>query len=131
VISRVILSAAWPRSHPVSLVDISSNSQMQIHFSSPVVVPGDLQDGGPLDKSGPTNTDASGMICRTICRTIMFSQVGFPTINNHPRPDPVPSLVRYLHHRLRFGQWATIWAMSWHSPHRPRSARGSQENETE
>jgi hypothetical protein len=35
-------------------------------------------------------TDDSGMICQTIGRTIMFSQVGFHTVNRHHRPYPFP-----------------------------------------
>jgi hypothetical protein len=31
-------------------------------------------------------TDGSGMICRTISGTIMFSQVGFSTINCYQHP---------------------------------------------
>jgi hypothetical protein len=31
----------------------------------------------------------------------MFSQVGFPTISRHPRPDPVLIFVRYPRHQLR------------------------------
>jgi hypothetical protein len=30
----------------------------------------------------------------------MFNQVGFPTINRHPHPDPAPMFVRYPRHRL-------------------------------
>jgi hypothetical protein len=39
------------------------------------------------------------MIDRTIGRTIMFSQVGFPTINRHQRHYPIPMVVRYPGHR--------------------------------
>jgi hypothetical protein len=67
---------------------------------------------------------SSGMICRMIGQTIMFSQVGFPTINRHPRPDPVPMFVRYPRHRLRSATPASIWAMGFHLRHRPRSALG-------
>jgi hypothetical protein len=88
-------------------------------------------------------TDGSGMICRTIGRTITFSQVGFPAINRRPRSNPVPMFVRYRRHQLRsapapsiwamgfhpshrprFALWAQIRAISWHPPHRPRPARG-------
>jgi hypothetical protein len=50
------------------------------------------------------------MICRTIGRTIMFSQMGFPTINHHPRPGPVPMFVRYQRHRPRSGPWGFVRA---------------------
>jgi hypothetical protein len=50
------------------------------------------------------------MICRTIGRTIMLNQVGFPTINRHPRPDPVPMFLRYPRHRLRSVPSAAISA---------------------
>jgi hypothetical protein len=70
----------------------------------------------------------------------MFSQMGFPTINRHPRPDPIPMFVRYPRHRLRSVPSAAIWAMELHPHHRPRWAaictisrdmRGdSQEDET-
>jgi hypothetical protein len=55
-------------------------------------------------------TDGFGMICRTIGRTIMFSQMGFPNINRYPRPGSVPGFVRYQRHRLRFVPSATICA---------------------
>jgi hypothetical protein len=41
------------------------------------------------------DTDGFRMICQTTGRTIMFNQVGFPIINRHPRPDPVPMFVCY------------------------------------
>jgi hypothetical protein len=64
------------------------------------------------------------MIYQTTGRTIMFSQVGFPTINCHPRPDHVPMFVCYPRHRPRSARWAAICAIS-------RDLRGnSQENET-
>jgi hypothetical protein len=44
-------------------------------------------------------TDGSGIICPTIGRTILFSQVELPTINHHPCPGPVPMFVRYPRHR--------------------------------
>jgi hypothetical protein len=40
----------------------------------------------------------------------MFSQVGFPTINCHPHPDPVPMFVRYPRHRLQSVPSAAICA---------------------
>jgi hypothetical protein len=52
------------------------------------------------------------MICWTIGRTVIFSQVGLPTINGHPRPDPVPVFVRYPRHQM-------------HLSHRPRSGSGA------
>jgi hypothetical protein len=69
------------------------------------------------------HTDGSGMIYRTIGRTIILSQVGFPTINRRPRPDPVPMFVRYPRHRPRSGSSGFIRPMG-------RDLRGeSQENE--
>jgi hypothetical protein len=88
----------------------------------------------------PCTIDGSGMIFRTMGRTIMLSQVGFPTINRHQPPYPVPMFVRYRHHRRRSvpsaavcatgldlghgvssAQLAGIRTMGWHPPHRPRS----------
>jgi hypothetical protein len=48
-----------------------------------------------LPESVLFNTDGSGMICRTI----MFSQVGFPTINRHQGPYPIPMFVSYPNQR--------------------------------
>jgi hypothetical protein len=56
-------------------------------------------------------TDGSGIICRTTDRTIMFSQVRFPIINRHRRPDPVPMFVRYPRHRPQSVPPASIRAM--------------------
>jgi hypothetical protein len=50
------------------------------------------------------------MICGTIARTIMLSQVGFPTINRHQRPYPVPMFVRYPRHRRQSVPSPTICA---------------------
>jgi hypothetical protein len=41
---------------------------------------------------------------------IAFSQVGFPTINRRPLPDPVPMFVRYPRHRMRSVPSAAICA---------------------
>jgi hypothetical protein len=74
------------------------------------------------------HTDGSGMISRTIGRTVMFSQTGFPTINRHPRPDPVPMFVRFPRHRLRSVPSVAICATrldlghEFHPHHRPRFA---------
>jgi hypothetical protein len=55
-------------------------------------------------------TDGSGMICRTIGRMIMFSQVGFPTSNRHSRHDTAPMFVRYPRRRVRSVSSAAICA---------------------
>jgi hypothetical protein len=83
------------------------------------------------------------MIYRTIGRTIMFSQVGFPTINRHLRPDPVPMFARCPRPRLQSIPLATICATGRDPGHELASAlsaaictisrdmrRDSQENET-
>jgi hypothetical protein len=95
------------------------------------------------------------MIYRMIGRTIMFSQVGFPTINCHPRPDPVPMFICYprpvcdlshrprsvppasvcamgFHprHRQQFAQLVAIRAISWHRPISRDLSGDSQENKT-
>jgi hypothetical protein len=83
------------------------------------------------------------MICWTIGRTIMFSQLGFPTINRHQCPYPVPIFVRSLRHRRRSAPCGFILATGRDPDHELASApsaaicvisrdlRGdSQENET-
>jgi hypothetical protein len=52
---------------------------------------------------------------------IMFSQVGFPTINRHPRPDPVPMFVRCPRHRPQSGLWGFIHATGGDSGNGPQS----------
>jgi hypothetical protein len=47
-----------------------------------------------------TITDGSGLICRTIGRAILFSQVELPAVNRHTRPGSVPMFVSYPGDRL-------------------------------
>jgi hypothetical protein len=53
----------------------------------------------------------------------MFSQVGFLTINRHPRSDPTPMFVRYPRHRLRSVPSAAICATDLDSCNGPQSKK--------
>jgi hypothetical protein len=71
------------------------------------------------------DTDGSEMIYRTIGRTIVFTQVRFPAINSHPRPDPVSVFVRYPRHRLRSVPMAAVCATGRDPGHELASAPSS------
>jgi hypothetical protein len=76
----------------------------------------DLPDDGPNDhvQSGgiPHHQPPSAAWSRPHVRPLSAS------------PAAICPIGRDLRHRPRFAQWAAIRAMSWHSPHRPRPARG-------